>query len=63
MQGDGVAEVQRGINHRRGEHAAGGTQAGQDNVASVGQLTFEVFPLQLQADQQEKNRHETVIDP
>ena len=51
------------VDQRRDDHAAERRDAGQDPVRPGPQAPVEDLALDLQADQQEEHRHQTVVDP
>src|SRR5215472_1636951 len=44
-------------------HAAERGRGGQRRAASIGKLTLDQLPFDLQPDQHEKDRHQSVVDP
>jgi hypothetical protein len=55
--------LQQQIKCRRHEHAAQGTRNGQRGHARIVQLAQDQLSLELQGDEEEKQRHQTVVDP
>jgi len=51
------------MDQRRHRDAAGGGQDRQHGVSQIGQFAVVQLALELQADQQEKHRHQGIVDP
>ena len=58
-----VPRIQREVNQRRGDHAADGRESRQQRIAHLRQRAHVNAALELEADHQEKNRHQRVVDP
>ena len=58
-----VTAVHEGIDPRGNRDAADSRDEGQGDLGGRGKLTEEHLPLQLEADQQEEDRHQAVVDP
>ena len=62
-QGGRVVLVKRPVDQRRHHHAADGRCARQHHLRRLGQVTIQQLTLDLQADQQEKQGHQAIVDP
>ena len=62
---DSVARpaIQREVDQRRGGHAADGRECRQQRVPQARQRTHVDAAFELEADHQEENRHQRVVDP
>ena len=58
-----VILVDKPVDQCRYHHAANGRRAGQHHLRGLGQLAFEQFALDLQADQQKEQGHQAIVDP
>ena len=63
VESDRVVPVQPGIDRCRYDDSADRTDAGQHDLRSGRQLALQELTLDLQSDQEEKHRHEAVVDP
>ena len=59
----GVPALKRGIDERGHDHAAGGRDDGQRRILERRQLAHQNLALELEADEQEEERHQPVVDP
>ena len=62
-QGGGVAVVEGGEHEAGDQHAAEGGEGRQGGVPGVGEMAGDELALELQADQEEEDRHQAVVDP
>ena len=60
--GAGVAGVERGVDERRHDHAAEGGDRGERRGTPVAELAGDQLALDLEAGQQEEERHQPVVD-
>ena len=60
---DGVAGVDPDVDERRHRHAADGRHCRQRGLAEGRQLAPQQLALDLEADQEEEDRHQAVVDP
>ena len=58
-----IAAVEGDEDRRRNHHPGQGRDAGQDAAARARQFAVDQLALHLEADQQEKHRHQAVVDP
>ena len=63
LERDGVAGVDPDVDERRHRHAADGRHRGQGGLAEGRQLSPQQLALDLEADQEEEDRHQAVVDP
>jgi hypothetical protein len=58
----GLAQVEPGVDRRRHHHAAGGADDRQGGALPAGQHTNQELARDLQADDEEEDRHQPVVD-
>ena len=63
LDGLSVPQVERQVAQGREHHAAQGRDTRQDTAGPGRELAVEHLALDLQADQQEEDRHQAVVDP
>jgi hypothetical protein len=63
VQGLGIAPIQRRIDRRRHHEPACGRDRRQRRTADAGERAAGRLTLDLECDEQEKDRHQAVVDP
>ena len=58
-----AARVEAQVDHRRHHHAAEGRDGWRRRLPAVAQLALHQLALDLQADDEEEQRHQAVVDP
>jgi len=58
-----VVTVDEPVDQCRYHHAAHGGGGRQDHLGGLGQVAVDHLALDLQADEQEEQRHQAVVDP
>jgi hypothetical protein len=59
----GLAEVEPGVDRRRRQHAAERGHYRQGGALPAGELADQELALDLEADDEEEDRHQAVVDP
>ncbi len=59
----GASRIEEIMDQGRRRHSARRGEDGQQRAARIGKFAHVDFPLQLEADQQEEDGHERIVDP
>ncbi len=60
---DGIATIQKPVDHRGRRHAPDGGQRRERELGPIRELAFHHLALDLQADEKEEHGHEPIVDP